>query len=70
MGDACVVAGIKGEAENTLAERVENIAWFDVHEIGYFFVPAEQCIVQREKSHAPSSDIIYDRLHVFIGPEN
>ena len=33
MGDACVVAGIKGEAENTLAERVENFAWFDVHEI-------------------------------------
>lgn len=34
MGDACVVAGIKGEAENILAERVENFAWFDVHEIG------------------------------------
>jgi DUF1009 family protein len=33
-GDACVVAGIKGEAENILAERVENFAWFDVHEIG------------------------------------
>jgi len=34
MGDACVVAGIKGEADNILAERVENFAWFDVHEIG------------------------------------
>jgi hypothetical protein len=34
MGDDCVVAGIKGEAENTLVERVENFAWFDVHEIG------------------------------------
>jgi len=33
-GEVCVVAGIKGEAENILAERVENFAWFDVHEIG------------------------------------
>ncbi len=34
MAETCVVAGIKGEAENILAERVENFAWFDVHEIG------------------------------------
>lgn len=35
MGDACVVAGIKGEAENILAERAENFEWFDVHEISH-----------------------------------
>jgi DUF1009 family protein len=29
-----VVAGIKGEAENIIAESVEHFAWFDVHEIG------------------------------------
>lgn len=34
MGFTCVVAGIKGEAEDILAEKTENFAWFDVHEIG------------------------------------
>jgi len=34
MGYICVVAGIKGEADYTFAERAENFAWFDVHEIG------------------------------------
>ena len=29
-GDSCVVAGIKGEAEDILEEGVENLAWFDV----------------------------------------
>jgi DUF1009 family protein len=34
MGNTCVVAGIKGEAENILEEKAENFAWFGVHEIG------------------------------------
>jgi DUF1009 family protein len=33
-GDSCVVAGIKGEADDVLAEGVENFAWFEIHEIG------------------------------------
>lgn len=32
-GEACVVAGIKGEAENIIAESAENFAWFGIHEI-------------------------------------
>lgn len=34
MGFTCVVAGIKGEAGDILAEKTENFAWFDIHEIG------------------------------------
>ena len=34
MGFTCVVAGIKGEAGDVLADNTENFAWFDVHEIG------------------------------------
>jgi DUF1009 family protein len=33
-GYLCVVAGIKGEAENILERYGENFAWFDIHEIG------------------------------------
>ncbi len=34
MGQMCVVAGIKGEAENILREKVDDFQWFDIHEIG------------------------------------
>lgn len=34
MGFTCVVAGIKGEADDILAGKTENFAWFGVHEIG------------------------------------
>ena len=33
-GYLCVVAGIKGEAENILEGNVENFVWFDIHEFG------------------------------------
>lgn len=33
-GFLCVVAGIKGEADNILEGKVENFAWFGIHEIG------------------------------------
>jgi DUF1009 family protein len=32
-GYSCVVAGIKGEAESALREKVSAFEWFDVHEI-------------------------------------
>ena len=35
MGDTCVVAGIKGEADDFIAESVDSFAWFQVHEIGH-----------------------------------
>jgi DUF1009 family protein len=34
MGYLCVVAGIKGEAENILEGNVGKFAWFDIHEVG------------------------------------
>lgn len=33
-GYLCVVAGIKGEADNILEENAERFAWFEIHEIG------------------------------------
>jgi DUF1009 family protein len=33
-GYVCVVAGIKGEAEQTLEENSGNFSWFHIHEIG------------------------------------
>ncbi len=33
LGFSCVVAGIKGEAEINLGERVSLLEWFDIHEI-------------------------------------
>lgn len=33
LGFSCVVAGIKGEAEISLGERVSVLEWFDIHEI-------------------------------------
>jgi DUF1009 family protein len=33
-GFLCVVAGIKGEAEDVLIRDVENFSWFGIHEIG------------------------------------
>jgi DUF1009 family protein len=33
-GFLCVVAGIKGEADNILEGKVENFTWFGIHEIG------------------------------------
>jgi DUF1009 family protein len=33
-GFRCVVAGIKGEAEDILERNAENFAWFCIHEIG------------------------------------
>jgi DUF1009 family protein len=34
MGNTCVVAGIKGEADKILEDEVGNFVWFGVHEIG------------------------------------